>query len=140
MLKKKYRGDTLINATREQKIISYVPPHLRLFLYFTSLSIYVYIKCGYTLSGAKEKRLRVQCSPLETSGPKRSRVHLSKMTSAVPTCSPKDLCSKRESLSKSPFVRSAVFRRAREFGIYQRVQSTLSCSEGERERGGRREE
>lgn len=38
---------------------------------------------------------------------RKGTVHLSKMTSAVPTCSPKDLCSKRESLSKSPFVRSA---------------------------------
>lgn len=59
---------------------------------------------------------------------RKGTVHLSKMTSAVPTCSPKDLCSKRESLSKSPFVRATFSDELGNSVPTRRVQSWFSSA------------
>jgi len=58
---------------------------------------------------------------------RKETVHLSEMTSAVPTCSPKDLCSKGESLSRS-LSRGSRFRRTRTNSVATCVRSSSSLA------------
>lgn len=97
-----------INATCKLKIIQEPHPRRRVSLYFP---LYMNIDQGKPSGG----------TPSLKRASRKGTVHLSKMTSAVPTCSPKDLCceekkkrdreggGERKSLSKSPFVREPRF-------------------------------